>query len=426
VTAGAEQGLTATTLPARAEQAGVEPAAAPVAGSAPVPSQRFFALDLLDNRFPALHGMRVLGILSVIAYHVTWIFMAEQGILLDEGFFTQSLAIFFGMDLFFVLSGFLIGSILLRSIVPGRGLQHIRRFYLRRVFRTFPSYYLVLTVLALAFEMTARQRHHLIWEYVYGTNFLPLDRGSTVMFWGWSLALEEQFYLAVPLLFLLLQRLRGDRMRLGLLTALWLSALAIRLGIFYRHAGQWSDMELYGAVYFRTHTRFDPLVAGIILAVVHQRWGKDIAGWLKQPFHRALLALPALAGFWFLLRAPATLPEHAQVLRLFLWGTVTSVMYLCLVPLALYGEGWVVSFLSAPFFRRLATLGYGVYLVHIPIIDHIMVPAGRAAQTRQWSMLLVWPAALVSTFVLSLAVAYALHVLVEKPSLKLRDKIAAA
>ena len=163
----------------------------------------------------------------------------------------------------------------------------------------------------------------------------------------------------MPFLFLLLQRLRGDRMRIGLLTALWLTALAIRLGIFYRHAGPWSDMELYGAVYFRTHTRFDPLVAGIILAVVHQRWGKDIAVWLKQPFHRALLALPALAGFWFLLRAPATLPEHAQVLRLFLWGTVTSVMYLCLVPLALYGEGWVVSFLSAPFFRRLATLGYG-------------------------------------------------------------------
>ena len=70
----------------------------------------FFALDLLDNRFPALHGMRVLAILSVIAYHVSWIFMAEQGIMLDPGFFTQALAIFFGMDLFFLLSGFLIGS----------------------------------------------------------------------------------------------------------------------------------------------------------------------------------------------------------------------------------------------------------------------------------------------------------------------------
>jgi peptidoglycan/LPS O-acetylase OafA/YrhL len=70
----------------------------------------------------------------------------------------------------------------------------------------------------------------------------------------------------------------------------------------------------------------------------------------------------------------------------------------------------------------MATLGYGVYLVHIPIIDHIMVPAAKAAQDRHWSMLLVWPAALTATMLLSLAIGYALHVLVEKPSLRLRDR----
>jgi peptidoglycan/LPS O-acetylase OafA/YrhL len=385
-----------------------------------VPS--FFSLDLLDNRFPALHGMRVIAILSVIAYHVTWIFMAEQGIMLDPVFFTQSLAVFFGMDLFFLLSGFLIGSILLRSIAT-TGAQNIKRFYLRRIFRTFPSYYLVLTFLVLAFGLTAHQRQHLVWEYVYGTNFMPLNRGETVMFWGWSLALEEQFYLAVPVLFLLLRRLKTVQMRLVVVGALWAAALVVRLVIYYR-GRPWNDMELYGQVYFRTHTRFDLLVAGILIAIVHQRWGKDIAEWLKAPFHRVLLALPALACLWLLLRAPTDLPEHAQVLRMFLWGTVTSIMYFGLVPLALYGDGWIVRGLSMPIFRRLATLGYGVYLVHIPIIDHIMVPAGRAAQARHWSMLYVWPLALTSTFLLSLGVAYVLHVLVEKPSLRLRDHLA--
>jgi peptidoglycan/LPS O-acetylase OafA/YrhL len=327
------------------------------------------------------------------------------------------------MDLFFILSGFLIGSILLRSIAT-TGVQHIKRFYLRRIFRTFPSYYLVLTALVLAFGLTANQRHHLVWEYVYGTNFMPLDRGQTVMFWGWSLALEEQFYLTVPFLFLILKRLRTIQARLVLVSVLWLAALAVRLVIFYR-GSPWNDMELYGKVYFRTHTRFDLLIAGIVIAIVHQRWGKDIAAWLKAPFHRVLLALPALACFWFLLRSTADLPEHAQIIRMFLWGTVTSVMYFGLVPLALYGDGWIVHALSLPVFRRLATLGYGVYLVHIPIIDHIMVPAGRAAQARHWSMLWVWPAALASTFLLSLAVAYVLHVVVEKPSLRLRDRFAA-
>jgi peptidoglycan/LPS O-acetylase OafA/YrhL len=414
------------TAPARDD---ATPAAAPAStGRAPSAVQTskpaspgFFALDLLDNRFPALHGMRVIAILSVIAYHVTWIFMAEQKIELDPEFFGQSLTVFFGMDLFFVLSGFLIGSILLRSLVTS-GSQHIRRFYLRRVFRTFPSYYLVLTVLALAFPLTADQHKHLVWEYVYGTNFLSLARGQTIMFWGWSLALEEQFYLTVPLLFFLLQRLQDVRIRLAFLGALWIAPLIVRLCIFYGRA-PWNDLDLYGAVYFRTHTRFDPLVAGIVLALVHQRWGKDLVVWLKEPFHRALLA--ALGCLWLLLRPNMFGAENVQLVHIFAWGTVTSVMYLGLVPLALYGEGWIVRWLSVPLFRRMATLGYGVYLVHIPIIDHIMLPAARAAQARHWSMLLVWPACLVSTFLLSLAIAYGLHVLVEKPSLRVRERLAA-
>jgi peptidoglycan/LPS O-acetylase OafA/YrhL len=382
---------------------------------------QFFALDLLDNRFAALHGLRVIAIVSVVAYHVTWIFMGEQRIWLDPTFFAQSLTVFFGMDLFFVLSGFLIGSILLRS--SQLGASHLRRFYLRRVFRTFPSYYLVLTVLAVAFPLTAHQRHHLPIEYVYGTNFLPLERGQTVMFWGWSLGLEEQFYLTVPLLFVLLRRLRDDRARIAVLTALMASALVIRLVIFYRHR-PWNDGVLYGALYFRTHTRFDPLVAGILLAVVHKRYGKDIARWLDAPFHRALLALPALACLWLLLFPGMFGGREIQLVHVFAWGTVTSIMYLTSVPLALYGEGMVCRWLAAPVFRRMATVGYGVYLVHIPVIDHIMVPAARAAQGRHWPMVFVWPTVVAATMTLSLAIGYVLHVIVEKPALRLRDRFA--
>jgi peptidoglycan/LPS O-acetylase OafA/YrhL len=382
---------------------------------------RFFALDLLDNRFAALHGLRVIAILSVVSYHVTWIFMGEQKIKLDPGFFAQSLTIFFGMDLFFVLSGFLIGSILLRS--SQLGAAHLRRFYLRRVFRTFPSYYLVLTILAVAFPLTAHQWHHLPIEYVYGTNFLPLERGQCVMFWGWSLGLEEQFYLAVPLLFVLLRRLRDDRARIAVLTALMFSALVIRLVIFYRYR-PWKDGVLYGALYFRTHTRFDTLVAGILLAVIHKRYGPDIARWLETPFHRALLALPALGCLWLLLMPGMFGPDEMQIVHVYCWGTVTSLMYLACLPLALYGEGMVCRWLASPVFRRMATIGYGVYLVHIPVIDHVMVPAARAAQSAQVSMLFVWPAAVAATMALSLAIAYALHLVVEKPSLRLRDRLA--
>jgi peptidoglycan/LPS O-acetylase OafA/YrhL len=121
----------------------------------------FFALDLLDNRHASLHGLRVLAIVSVLQFHVTAIYTQEAGIKVDPRWAESSMTIFFGMDLFFFLSGFLIGAILLRSIELEKK-QNVRRFYLRRVFRTFPSYYVVLTFLALAFSLTATQHKNLL------------------------------------------------------------------------------------------------------------------------------------------------------------------------------------------------------------------------------------------------------------------------
>jgi peptidoglycan/LPS O-acetylase OafA/YrhL len=388
-----------------------------------VRSSRFFSLDLLDNRYPALHGFRVLAIITVVQYHVTWIFAGEQGIALDKTFFDASLTVFFGMDLFFILSGFLIGSILLRSLSL-TGSPMLRRFYIRRIFRTFPSYWIVLTILAIAFPLTHAQRTHLPWEYVYGTNFLSLHRPSVVMFWGWSLALEEQFYLTVPLLLFTLHKLKSDRARLTLLGVLWLAALVVRLAIYF-HGRPWDDFLLYGAVYFRTHTRFDTLVAGIALAFVHQRYGARIGTWLETPLNRAYLALVAMACLWLLLRPAILGPEHVQLVHMFLWGSVTSIMYFALLLLLLHSEGPIHRALSLPVFRRIATLGYGVYLVHIPIIDHVLVPMAKSLQERHASMLWVWPASLAGVLVISFVIAYAMHVVIEKPSLWIREKLSA-
>jgi peptidoglycan/LPS O-acetylase OafA/YrhL len=380
------------------------------------------ALDLLDNRYPALHGLRVLAIVSVVQYHVTSILALNAGVMLDGGFVESSMRVFFGMDLFFILSGFLIGSILLRSIETS-GTQNLRRFYLRRVLRTFPSYYLVLATLALLGPLTQEHRRHLLVEVLYGTNYVSLKRASVVMFWGWSLALEEQFYLAVPLLFLALYRLRSDRARLGLLGALWLAGPAVRLGV-YLHGRPWEDVALYEALYFHTHTRFDTLVAGIFLAFVHRRHGAAITRWLEAPGRRAMLALPSLACLWILLRPSIFGLEHGQLLHVFAWGTLTSLLWIPALVLLLHGDGIVHRLLAAPVFRRVATLGYGVYLVHIPVIDRVIVPLALRAQARRVSMVLVWPASLALVMALSLALGYAMHVLIERPSLRLRAAIA--
>lgn len=383
------------------------------------------SLELLDNRYPSLHGLRVIAIVSVVQFHVTWIFAGEQGIRLDRDFTASSLTVFFGMDLFFMLSGFLIGSILLRSLEKN-GTQNLQRFYIRRISRTFPSYYVVLTFLALTTSLTASQLRHLPWEYLYGTNFLSLLRTDVVMFWGWSLALEEQFYLTVPLLFFVLHRLRSDRARLVLLTVVWAAALVIRLVVYVKRA-PWTDLALYEALYFRPHTRFDTLVAGIILAFVHHRWGERVTAWLLKPFHRALLGLMSLACLWLLVQPWIFGKEHVQLVHVFAWGTVTSIMYFGWLLLLIHGDtaGWIHRSLSLPVFRKIATLGYGVYLVHIPLCDHLIVPGARALEARHVPMAIVWPAALTALLVSSLALAYVMHVVIEKPSLRVREWLAA-
>ncbi len=382
----------------------------------------FFALDLLDNRHPSLHGLRVLAIISVLQFHITAIYWQEAGIVMDPRFAEGSMTIFFGMNLFFFLSGFLIGAILLRSIEVAKK-QNVRRFYLRRIFRTFPSYYVVLTVLACTMKMTAARHHNLPYEYLYATNFTSLRRNDVFMFWGWSLALEEQFYLTVPLFLFVLSRLRSDRNRALLLFAVWVSALVIRLW-YYRAHRPFTDLELYDQIYFRTKTRFDPLVGGICLAFVQHRWREPLGRWLTHPRNRAILALPTLTCLWFLID-PKLLGQNQQIVHLFLWGTVTSLFYMGTLLLLLHGHGWVPRALSAPIFRRIATLGYGVYLVHIPIADHVLVPIAQKLQARHAPIVLVWPASVAALVLLSLAVAYVLHVLIEKPSLHIRDRFAA-
>lgn len=387
------------------------------------PASRLLALELLDDRFPMLHGLRVLAIVSVVQFHVTWIFGGEHGIHLDPEWMGFSLSIFFGMDLFFVLSGFLIGSILLRSL-ESTGSQNLRRFYVRRIARTFPPYYVVLTFLAVTTALTAAQRNGLLLEYVYATNFLSLKRADSLMFWGWSLALEEQFYLTVPLLFLVLGRLTSDRSRVALLGALWLAALGTRLFVYF-HGAPWTDLSLYQTLYFRPHTRFDTLVAGLILALVFQRWRAPIKAWLTHPLHRALVALPSLGCLWLLLRPDVLGPGNVQLVHVFAWGTVTSLMYFGALVLLLFGDGSVTRWLSWPGFRRVATLGYGIYLVHIPVCDQIIVPLARALELRRVPMTVVWPASLALLMLLSMGLGYVLHVLVEKPSLRLRERLAA-
>ncbi len=380
----------------------------------------WWALDLLDNRYAALHGFRVFAIVSVVQYHVTWVLLESQ-IAMPTRFIQASLRTFFGMDLFFLLSGFLIGSILLRSL-DTTGTLDLGRFYVRRIFRTFPPYYVVLAYLALVTPLSAVQRANLPYEVLYATNVVSKTHGDVVMFWGWSLALEEQFYLAIPGLFWVLHKLRTDRARIVLLVVLALGALVLRLYKLY-FQGPWTDGELYSRLYFRTLTRYDALIWGVLLCLLVQRRGDRIRAWLAAPAARALVAIPSLGLLWLLHTPDLFGPASTQLVHVLSWGTLTSAMYYGFVLLLLQGEGWIARFFSAHVFRQIATLGYGVYLVHIPVCYGLLVPFMRTLLKQGVPVMLAWPLGLTLVLAASFLLAYVLHVVIEKPTLRWRQRL---
>ncbi|MDD5306145.1 MAG: acyltransferase [Deltaproteobacteria bacterium] len=383
-----------------------------------------FGLKLLANHFPALHGLRVIAIVLVVQVHVTMA-VARAGLATSPLFTAFSMQMFFGMDLFFVLSGFLIGSILLKSGDGGRFRgRDLLRFYVRRGVRTFPLYYVVLTALALGNPLGAAHPAGLLREYTYLANYNGPIHGARVMPWGWSLCVEEHFYLAAPFVLSALLLLRSHAARLAVLGAIWSAGLATRFAALAAHEGPWNGSWMFTHLYIRTHTRFDILVAGILLAYVHHHFSARIAALFARRRWRALAWSVVLACLALLVARPFLAPR-SPVVQVFAWGTITSVMYVPLILLLLYAGGRVGRFLSHPLFLRAATLGYGVYLVHIPVCMRLM-PFIRASALR-WGLPLAitWPLTLALMLAVSAAVAYALHLLVEKPALALRERVAA-
>ncbi|MBM4358523.1 MAG: acyltransferase [Deltaproteobacteria bacterium] len=390
--------------------------------------RRFFTPNLLANRFPELHGVRLLAILSVQQLHVTSI-MRSHGLIRTKGaalFAIRSLSISFGMDLFFVLSGFLIGMMLMHATRTGEiaGARGVARFYARRAFRTFPLYYAVLLALAVLLPFTPIHRENFPYELAYLTNYATDDPDEpVVMPWGWSLCVEEHFYLAIPFLLAGLLLLRSHLARILALLGLFASCLVVRLAIFASHQGPWTDKEHFHVFWIHTHTRYDTLVAGILLAYLHFHFKERLDAWLARPLLRS--ALTGLAAACFaLLMFPFEVagPKHFLILRLLNWGTISSIFFLASLALLLHGDGLVKRALSHRAFLVVGTLGYAAYLVHIPAFERIVIPFLALATALKWSFFAVWSLGLCGMVGLSFGIGYLLHLLVEKPALVLRDR----
>jgi peptidoglycan/LPS O-acetylase OafA/YrhL len=304
---------------------------------------------------PALDGVRCYAVLIVALYH-----------------FHNFAAGWVGVQAFFVLSGYLITSILLESKETRRE-SYFRRFYWRRTLRIFPLYFAYIGVMTAAYVLfSVPAAFGVLWTYLYTytSNFTRLgvyDRGGEFFIHFWSLAVEEQFYLIWPLLVLLVSRQSLKRIVIGLLVGVPL----IRLG-----AGEWMFAHGFEADRVArvlgafTLTQFDAFAAGAaILLFKASEWRQpqriaigSLAVWLAAGA-AMLITLPAGAKGWSI----DTLGHHATTINYYhVWGnTLTNLASAAVILAALKGVlPWVFQNRAA---LHVGKVSYGVYVLHLPM-----------------------------------------------------------
>jgi peptidoglycan/LPS O-acetylase OafA/YrhL len=303
---------------------------------------------------------------------------------------------YFGVDLFFVLSGFLITRLLAEEIET-RGRIDLPGFYLRRFLRLGPPLLLLLAAYSAVAE-AAWPQYSLI-EHVREAVLAGLYLSDYARaFWGtpqvlmhtWSLSVEEHFYLIWPFVILLLTRCEPRR-RVIALFGLFLLASMWRV-FQYGHAG-------WAATYFRFDTRMSGLVLGALLASlprtdqVSER-NANITGVIAC----AALVVCLCTGYW---RASWSLVWMTTLAEFAAAGLLLSAS----VP-----GSWVRSTLSAPPLVGLGVISYGVYLWHYPV----------AVYFRDW---LPWYQTVTIVVAFAVTVATASYLLMERPLQRYRRNL---
>jgi len=285
--------------------------------------------------FPELDGIRAIAAFMIMLFHFTPIWYFPRIMVFGQT----------GVDLFFVLSGFLITTILLQS--RHGDWQEVRKFYIRRTLRIFPLYYGMLILLVIVGWKVSW------WYWVYLQNI------PDALHWHfvgpghfWSLAVEEQFYLAWPFLVLFWPRRR-------LVSAM---VFAIVLSIMVRVLLLWTHIDPFTL----TLTRLDGLAGGGLLALLYQRGSLAKAQrWLAGMVVIAIVML-----------GTQSLASHGTGLT---WVGITKFSSAALLYVGSIGlvittkDSLVHGFLRSAPMRALGRVSYGMYVFH-PAVYYYVTP----------------------------------------------------
>ncbi len=316
-----------------------------------------------------------------------------------------------GVDLFFVLSGFLIAGQLLRPCAQGLRPDY-RRFFVRRLLRTLPAYLVVVVVYFLLPASREKQAIQPLWQFLTFTENGLIDFSTPKAFSHvWSLCVEEQFYLAFPVAVALLStRPSARKVALVALAAL-LAGMALRGAIWFHDLAPLKNDDRFAdvymeRVYYPTWTRLDDLLAGVAAATV-QAFRPRV--WRVLTARSNWLLAGGIAGVVLSIDVFGNLAAGPAPV---IFGYPLLALSMAMLVIAGSNRRSIIGRFRLPGAGALATGAYSLYLSHKLVFGVVQAQAWIAPSAR-------WAVALAG----ALIVGSALYWLVERPFLRLRDRL---
>ncbi len=356
------------------------------------------------ERQPGLDLLRALAIIVVVIYHAALFGFKLPGRVDRFGWI--------GVDLFFVLSGYLIGGQLLAPLARDQRI-HLGRFFARRALRIMPAYFVVLAIYFLL--PSSREYPDMaqpLWKFLLSVQNVALH-GGTAFSHAWSLAVEDQFYLCLP--FILLLANRWPRAAIIIPCLIVFGGILLRTFLAWQHPGESSGVsfrDFQAWIYYPTWTRLDPLVFGVVLAAIE----KFRPQWWKRLTNCAIwLWLPALAlisyGLW--LGEGDYLMVSAAIWQFPLIAFGMAALLVCA-----QSDRLPLRRVAVPGAAFIASIAYSAYLVQKLVIHFV------EQFCTEHDIALTSASALIGVELCVYAAATVLFFTVERPFLQLRHRIA--
>ncbi|TQK11124.1 acyltransferase [Herbaspirillum sp. SJZ107] len=319
-----------------------------------------------------------------------------------------------GVDLFFALSGYLIGNQIFAGLRDPNGFS-LRHFYARRLLRTLPNFWVVLALYALwpAFRGDAPLLP--LWRYLTFTQNIHLEPG-TAFSHAWSLCIEEQFYMLLPALALLATVIRAPlRWAWLAIGAAFLVGMAVRWQVWLDGmTGKAWLHHYYKYIYYASWCRFDELLAGVALALLKNG---HRALWIRVMRHGNYLL--AAGGVVTALAVVLFLHDHYG-LGVTVFGYPLLALGFSLLTLAALAPGSLLHRLRVPGAASLALWSYAVYLVHKQVCVMVAACLARMGYGAED------PITIGLSLAASLLAGWLLYRLVETPFMALRARLVPA